>query len=71
MTAYPLYNEVCPRGFANEFVIFKIKSEQEAAEFSAEYGNLENTGGGGYANTNISPAGHWNKVVDWADRHWM
>lgn len=64
------YIKVCPRGFANEYIIYAIPDDK-MPEFKEEYGDLENQeGNSGYTVIYKNPA-QWviNSAVPWNDRN--
>jgi hypothetical protein len=63
------YFKVCPRGFANEIVFYRVPVEQ-VAEVEAEYAHFEdNRPGGGYCSwTNQQYARMPGVAIDWNDR---
>jgi hypothetical protein len=64
---YPQYLKVCPRGFSDEYTVFRVESEAEACEFHDEYSHLDDSGEG---YTCIAPKHQRYRAVSWADRWW-
>lgn len=62
------YLQVCPRGFVNEKITFRVPADK-VEEAKAEYANFEDdTDRGGYTAWVKGPFAP-GTVVDWADHH--
>jgi hypothetical protein len=63
------YIKVNPRGFANEYTIYRVPADK-VAEAEAEYDGFEDRADqGGYTAWVDAPTSRWD-AVDWADRRW-
>lgn len=64
------YFKVCPRGFANEVIYFRVR-EHEAAEVEAKFDGFENRTSG-YCNwSDDKRASMPGVAVDWEDRAYV
>lgn len=62
------YLKVCPRGFANEYVILRVPSEKVSeanAQFDGYENDVERWGYTAWVDAPTDPC----LAVDWADRH--